>query len=1765
MTEIPGYEIKEKLFDGTDSSVLRAVRKIDNKPVIIKILKSEYPSLVDIAKFTREYEITILAKQSGVPEVYGLEKIDHTLAIVFEDIGGCSLEEILKKKHLSLAQILSIAIQIVDIIGRLHERTIIHKDINPYNIVINEDNYVLQIVDFSISSTLPYEKPEIFSPNLLEGTLEYISPEQTGRMNRGIDYRTDYYSLGVLLYRMLTGRLPFESKDPSELIHYQIAKMPTPLNQIDTKIPEVLSQIVLKLLAKTVEGRYQSIKSLKSDLQMCLDQLNRTGKIDPFPIALHDLSIEFKIPEKLYGRELQIDTLLKSFDEASLGKIRLLLVSGYSGIGKTSLVQEIQKPVLKKRGYYVSGKFDQFRQNIPYSAIIQALEQWIQMILVEGQETITIWKKKLDDALGTNGGVVTEVLPTFEKIIGPQQKPVDLLPIEAKNRFNFVFVKLIQTLATRDHPLVLFLDDLQRADASSLHLIESLVSHHDSKYILIICAYRDNEVDSSHILKISLAEMEKLGISFDTILLGPLPEEVVSQIIADTLQTTTGAVQLLAQLCYSRTQGNPFFLSQLLQYFYVNKSIYLDESHQHWTWDIAEIQKKGVTNDIAELMTKKIQGLQEKTQQAIEVASCIEFRFDLLTVANVLQKTGKETLSDLWQAIEEGLILPEDEDYKYVKEGDNSGNCRFRFLHDRVQQAAYGMMQGPKRSEIHQKIAHFLIKSTPKERLNENIFAIVNQLHLSEDLIRDKIEFDQYIRWNLVAAIRAKEAASFKTAVTYLQIAQAKLSADSWEINYDLSLNIYKLLAECLYTVGQHEQAGSLVELIFAHIKNKNEKVSIYCMQVFQLSALGRLDEAITCGLKGLELVGVKISEHPKMITIIKEVIIAKWTLGRRSISSLADAPLLEPGPVLDLIKLLNAIRVSSYFSGRKSLLVLVILKSTILSMRHGISEEAAIAYGNHGVIMHSYFGDLKRGEEFMRLGVEINEKLNDLRNQAGIQFIYVQFCLAWKIPFKLLQYAFNKVIEMGLKSGDLLWVTQACQQAMLWDPEMPRDVNYEESIKYGKIIQESRIQASWDLFKIAQLYQGNLAGKTLDRYSLSDESHDELKALERLKNGGYNIGVGAYYLRKAVVYFTYGKFREAFDYIIQSSRYEKAMLGTITHTDFHFYSFLIRVAAYPFLGVKEKFLNFYALKNHLRKMKKWAAYCPVNFEHKKLLMEAEFARLQKKTKRARLLYEEAIEKARKCEFLNIEALGNELAARFYLSEKQRSVARSFLLECYYSYFKYGAKTKLEYLQESYPQILTEQATRFVIPTINILPLKGVKTTHLSTKTSSLFDLNTVIKSSQVISEEIIFDNLLKSMMHIVIENAGAEKGWLVLENEGRWIVEAEGTIDKVNLTSSTIESLPITLINSIIFDKLPRFFSNPAKLNEFAADSYMQRVQPKSVLCLPLINHGELRGMIYLENNLTQEAFNPETIGLLNLLGSQIAISIDNAKFYADITNMNKKLSDLNQSLTRFVPQEFLAILEKKSILEVTPGDSIRKEMTVLFSDIRGFTTLSESMSPSEIFKFLNNFLKFMVPVIEENHGFIDKYLGDGIMALFPKNADTALKAAVGLLRALDVYNRERGSVSTNVINIGIGINTGMLILGIIGDENRLEGTVTSDAVNIASRVQDSTKLYSVPLLITEETYKHLQNPDLYHVRKIDTVLLRGKSKLVTLYEVYDADPPDLLELKEKTKAEFEQAVILYGERRYKESFELFDKIAQNNTKDLPAEAWRNIVKQLL
>ncbi|MEH2195505.1 MAG: AAA family ATPase [Nostoc sp.] len=1767
MIALEGYKVLTELHASPNSQVYQGYRDLDQQPVVLKVLRQEYPSPEAIARFKLEYDLTRRFQAPGIIQAYDLKKYQNTLVLVLEDFGGQPLRGLLYQSPLPLQNFLQLAIQVTAALEEIHQQQIIHKDINPANILLNPTTQQTKIIDFGIATLLSRENPTLRNLNVLEGTLAYISPEQTGRMNRSIDYRTDFYSLGVTFYELLTQHLPFISDDPVELVHSHIAKQPIPPDQINPQIPPALSQIVMKLLEKTAEARYQSAFGLQADLQQCLEIFTATGQIPLFELGQQDHSGKFQIPQKLYGREAEVTNLLAAFERASHGQSEVMLIAGYSGIGKSVLVQEIYKPITQQRGYFISGKFDQFQRNIPYSSLIQAFQALIRQLLTTSEAEITTWRKKLLDALGVNGQVIIEVIAEVELIIGQQPPVVELSSKEAQTRFNLVLQNFIQVFTQKEHPLVMFLDDLQWADSASLQLIELLIGQVDSQYLLLIGAYRDNEVDKTHPLRTTIAALEQAGVAIHELTLRPLALPQIQQLLSDTLNNADLVeVTPLAELLQQKTNGNPFFMNEFLKSLYSEGLLQFNFTQGQWQWQLAKIQAAQITDNVVELMALKIQKLPDTTQQALKLAACIGNSFDLHTLAIASSKSLPDVAAQLWEAVQTGLILPQGNDYQLLQVADREVTANltnldivYKFLHDRVQQAAYSLIPSEQKQAVHLRVGQLLLQNITPQKQEEKIFDIVNQLNFGIVLITDPQQRQQLAQLNLTAGNKAKASAAYQSALDYLTMGINCLAANCWQQQYQLALALHTAAAVAAYLGGDFERMDVLTEEVLQKTRSTIDRVQVYAIKIQAAIARDQLLAASKLGLQVMQLLGIPLANNPSQPQILLGLLKTKLALAGKSVHTLADLPELTNPTKLAAIRILASI-VSATYLASPNVFPLTVFKQVELFARYGNAAESAFAYATYGLILCGVVGDLQGGYKFGELALKLLDRFNAKHLEARTLFVVNSFVRHWQEPLQNTIPSLQAAFQIGRDTGDTEYAAFCANTGSMHCYFSGQNLTeLDECLAiYAEAVQQFKKKP---IFVIIQLYRqvvANLQGKNANPCQLVGEFYDATAMLPQHIESNYRTAIFYVYIHHFTLNYWFEDYATAVKNADLAIPYLDAVVALYIVGWFYFYDSLGRLALASVVSAAERRKLLQRVAANQKKLQVWAKSSPVNYTHKLALVKAEWHRVHGESNQAIACYDQAIALAQSHQYFNEAALANELTAKFYLAENKLKIAQVYMQEARYLYLQWGAIAKVKDLEAKYPQILTRIGEKAVKSTLSTTSLNPSSLT--SNSRSESLDLVTVIKASQTLSEEIQLDKLLSNLMRILMENAGAQRGFLLLSTKGKFLIEAQGSVGEN--TIQVLESLSIedsqtlssAIVNYVIRTKtnivLNDAIHEAVGIGEFSKDPYIRQYQPRSILCTPLINQGKLAGIVYLENNLTTGAFTPDRLELLNLLSAQAAISIENARLYTD-------LAALNKAYERFVPSQFLQFLNKQSIIDVQLGDQVQREMSVLFTDIRAFTTLSESMTPAENFRFINSYLSRMEPIILENNGFIDKYIGDAIMALFAGDADDAVLAGIAMLQTLTTYNEKRQAKGYLPIQIGIGINTGSLILGTVGGLNRMDGTVISDAVNLAARIEGLTKTFNAPLLITNQTFERLQNSDRYGIRVVGQVKVKGKMNAVTVHEVFAADPPKVSAGKTATLQLFASALACYEQQQFAAAAEYFQDCLQQNPWDQVAQMY--------
>ncbi|MBD0302803.1 MAG: AAA family ATPase, partial [Tolypothrix sp. T3-bin4] len=1403
-------------------------------------------------------------------------------------------------------------------------------DINPSNIVFNPDTEIIKIIDFGIATVLTRENPTLKNPNVLEGTLAYMSPEQTGRMNRTLDYRTDFYSLGVSFYELLTGQLPFNTTDALELVHCHIAKQPVPPHLLRAEgrgIPKAVSDIVMKLMAKTAEERYQSAWGIKADLEKCLTQLQTTGKIELFPLGTQDISEKYQIPQKLYGREQEIVMLLTAFERVISDKSELMLVSGYSGIGKSALVQELYIPITEKRGYFISGKFDQYQRNIPYSAIVSAFQELVRQLLTESEAQLNTWREKLLAALGINSQIIIDVIPEVELIVGKQPAVPELGSTEAQNRFNLVFQNFIQVFTNSGHPLAIFLDDLQWADGASLKLMQLLMNT-SQPGLFLIGAYRDNEVSAAHPLMLTIEEIAKTGAIVERIFLAPLDLPTIIELIIDTLNCSEERAKPLAELVLLKTGGNPFFMNEFLKSLYTEKLLAFNSPQSllsnpsvangenqaaGWQWDLEQIQERGFTDNVVELMTLKIQKLPANTQQMLKLAACMGNQFELKMLATSYQKSLRETVNDLYAAVAESLVMPLGNrgDLELALIQEESPNLQlpktrfqlpdYKFIHDRIQQAAYSLISEQDKPIIHWEIGQLLLENTPSDQQDEKIFDIVNQLNFGIDFISNQHQKDEVAQLNLIAGKKAKASAAYEPAFNYLQAGIRLLGEKGWQTQYDLTLALYVEASEAAYLGGDFEQMERFGQVVRNQAKTVLDKAQVIEVKILALIAQTKLEQAVATGVEILRQLGVRLPQKPNKLNILMGLIETKSVLAGKRISDLAELRQMSNPYKLAALRILSKI-VSPAFIAAPTLLPLIAFKQVILSVKHGNCAESIYAYAIYGLILCGVVGDIESAYEFGQLALKLVERLNAKEFKTKALFVGFGFIGSWKLPAKETLPPLLEAYKSGLETGDLEYAAYAVLVYSFNAYLSGKNLLELESqmAAYSEVMVQLKQEQSLNMHQPFHQAILNLLERAENPCFLIGDACDEETFLPLLIQVNARTSLCYVYLNKLILCYLFEQYPEALLNAAQNEQYLDGATGTFTVSCCYFYDSLTRLALYTSVSKAEQKHHKRKVIANQKKMKKWAHHAPMNQLHRYNLVKAERCRVIGKDALAMDYYDKAIALAKKYEYIHEAALAYELAAKFYLSKGKELSARTYMQEARYCYQLWGATAKVKDLEWRYPQLLAA----------TVLGIKDTKTTTMLTTTGSgsSLDIATVMKASQAISGEIVLDKLLSSLMKILIENAGAQKGYLILGSQGKLLIEAEGAIDSDRIT--VLQSIPVENSHSVsllLINYVARTYESVV-LNDathegnFTNDPYIKEHQPKSILCVPLINQGKLISIVYLENNLTTEAFTSDRLEILKLLSSQAAISIENAKLYREVLDREKELRQSERRLTQLL-----------------------------------------------------------------------------------------------------------------------------------------------------------------------------------------------------------------------------------------------------------------------
>jgi len=1463
---ISKYRLLETIHQTRHSVVYRGQRDGDAHSVIIKYMRAKFPSSYEIFRFQQEYEIIRSLDIEGVIKTYEIINYDAGIALVLEDFDAVSLKGLILEKPVELGLFFPIGIKIAQILGALHKKGVVHRDIKPGNILVSKDYQDVKVTDFGISQIVTYADEEIYNPEVIEGTLKYMSPEQTGRMNRAIDYRTDLYSLGVTFYEMLTGTMPFNFNDPLEIIHAHIAREVPPPDEIVSGIPKIVSDMIHKLLIKPAEERYQNAFGLAHDLNLAWQQWREKGEIGDFELASNDISLKFNIPQQLVGRENETRLLLEAFERVGeRGAPEILFVTGHPGVGKSFLVDELYKPILARKGYFVSGKFEQFRKDVPYSAIIQAFIKLVNQILVESNERIEAWKRRIQMALGDNAKVITDILPQLKTIIGEPADVPELGPEESENRFHYVFKNFLQVFAGFEHPLVLVLDDLQWADMASLNLIRHVFTTPDNGVFFFIGIYRDNEVSHTHALNKVLEEIQASSLRMESISIRPLDEDSVRRLLGKFLRQNSSAVASLAEIVYTKTQGNPFFINQFVKRLYEKNVLEIDVSGQ-WQWDADAVRGMQVTDNVVDLMVQKIREISPDAQEVLKVASCIGNRFDLKTMCIVQDKRPNQILADMYEALDGGLVF------------FRQNMCHF--LHDRIQEAAYSLIPEADRSRLHYKIGIYLYRNTDEQELREKVFYIVNQLDAGASQIRDREEALDIARLNLLAGKKAKDSAAYQSAQTYFHAGIGLLKNSDWQENYHLTHELYLQAAEAGYLNADFSGMEDYLQAVLQKSRTILDQAKAYEIRIQAYTAQNRLKDAVDTTKKVLSSLGLNFPRKINKRTIAKEFYKTKWCLRNMNREDFESHPMMEDPYSLATIRIAASASAAFHAGGYVREVTFVVLKIIRLTIRRGISPQAPFWFSCYAMVLFS-LNQLEEAFQYSDLALALREKLS--LSEIRTKFIVYCYMTHWREYIRnslnLQMEIYHAGFEVGNVAYSLLTASQYCYFLFNCGKELTLVEQEIDSI--NGITRQYQMETACNYNAIIHQVVHNLLGNTEDSRIICGEKCDASDMVRRYGDVNDRLGLFFIHLYSSQLSYVFDDMDRAEKEIDGTKKYLDAGSGGLYHFSlYYYYRALILLAGLEGLAPARQKKRLKKIGYYNSKLKKISKYAPMNFEHKYFLVSAEMARAQNDFLHAEELYEKAAQGAGINKFLQEEALAYELAANFFLQRGFEAIAGLYFNRAVSCYGKWGAAAKVEQLKSRHAVLLANREQ---------MPL-GMALTNDASDTSSsgstMVDLHTYLKSSQAIAGEIVLENLLGQLMKIGIENAGAEKGAMIFEKEGGLFIEAiadvAGSIEAlVSIPVEDYAGVPASVINYVRKTHENLVLGNACEDERFVRDPYIKGNGIKSLLCLPIRKKSEIVAILYLENNLSTDAFTPERLELLRVISSQAAISIENARLF--------------------------------------------------------------------------------------------------------------------------------------------------------------------------------------------------------------------------------------------------------------------------------------------
>ena len=1461
---LQGYDIQATLRRGPAWTLFRAVRGGDGLPVLLKHAAAGGPPSA-AGGLRREHELLAGLDVPGLPRPLGVEEWVHGTTLVLADPGGEPLSLLVAEHPLAVETALAAGEQVAGAIAALHQRDLLLGNLTAAGALLDLPSGRATLIDVSCAARAA--SPGHPTQRDLGGDPSYLAPEQSGRMDREVDHRADLYALGVLLYQMLTGRLPFAGADALELVHAHAARHPVPPGDVEPGIPPRVSELVLRLLAKTAEERYQSAPGVRADLAAALAEWRATGRVERVALGAGDVADHFALPGQIYGRKSETAELLAAFNRTCQGGTELIMVAGYAGIGKTTLIRELYRPLVRQRGYFIAGKFDQVSR-VPYGAFVQALHGLVRQLLTEGEARLAEVRARLGAALGGGAGVLAEVVPDLGLIVGPQQPPAPLGPAETQARFRVALQDFFRALATPERPLVVFLDDLQWADAATLNLLEPLLTAVDLGRLLLIGAYRDNEVDGAHPLVHAVTGLEARGVRVQTMALGPLAPAEVTRLVQDALHADSANAEPLASLVLAKTEGNPFFVRQFLQALRDADLLTFDYGANRWVYRLEAVAAAGMTDNVVDLMARKIRRLPAATQRVLTLASCIGSRFDLDTLAVVIQLPVEAAGVELDAALGAGLV--------------RRGAGGFEFLHDRVQQAAYAMIPAEERQAVHLTVGRLLLSRRDRPVTADDLFDILEHLNRGRDLVTAADERLRISRLDLAAGRRAKASTAYQAALGFLGAGLDLLRGGDWDREYELTFALNLEAAECEYVAGSEARGDRHVAALLERARDRRDYAAAQSLRVVHDEYLTRYHDAISAGSEALARFGLAIP--PSAADRARELEAAQAAIdrliGQHPVEAVTALPAMADPDDRTVMQLLARLHTPCYLSGDKVLTLLNTARMVRLSLERGSAEESALAYVLYAMHVGQIQGDFARAYEFGQIALQLNQRLYDPGIRARVLMNFSWAVSIWRAPFADSFPYTRETVALANRTGLFTDAAYALfNEVYLTLLAHPRlETLHEVAAAAVAHCQRVRMPAFADAPRVIAQWGLALEGRTAAPASLDGEGFSEQAYLRA--HAGQSLFEMFCRIAKLALQCTFGDYPAACATALEAERAIRDYTGTIWDELRVFYH-AVALAGLDLAPDSEAFAQRPAALAELeQRLAWWAENAPANFRAQHRIVAAERARVEGRDLDAVALYEEAIAAGAAQACPREAALANELCARFWQRRAQPRTAAAFLTAARDAYGRWGAAAKVADLDRVAPR--PEAAPR--------TPSAGGE-----------FDLATVMKAAQALSSELELPRLLGDLMRIAIENAGAERGSLILESADGPRVRASGTAE---LPAGSLREAPTVeesadlsagVVHYVRRTRQSLVLADARREEPYASDPYVIGRQPRSVLCTPMLAQGRLVGTLYLENNLVTGAFTPERLRVLQLLAAHAAIAIEKAELFAEVTALRDRLQAEN------------------------------------------------------------------------------------------------------------------------------------------------------------------------------------------------------------------------------------------------------------------------------